>query len=143
MRLLTPDETRKHFELGIEKAREFFQVADEVEIRLINETPTDRSADASVQWNASSLSAVIRFDMDYLQRYSGDIWRSAGHEVAHLMSRELIAIKDRRDRAEQPFDRLLTDEWVEAIEMLTTRLHRMFLKACPDPGALGGLYGES
>ncbi len=135
MRKLSLDETEKHFKLGIEKAREFFQVPDEIKIILSpRHSPEDVAAD--IEWDATSLRGRIRVNIYKLSSGEEDIWETAGHEVAHMVSRELLAMRNRKS-----FPAEIEDEFMEYLEMCTIRLEQLFLRHCPDPGE--ELYGKA
>jgi len=140
VRSLSLDETEKHFKLGIEKAREFFSIPSEVETILIFESPVN-NADASVEWQPSILKALIRLDTNHLMKQPHRIWSAAGHEVAHLVGREILAVYNSNISDNETVPKQMAFDLLEAIEMQTTRLERMFLKAVPDP--LEELYGKA
>lgn len=127
-RQFTLDQVEAHFKLGIEEARSFFQIPSEIKIVLMNESPGNMDANADVRWTASILTGTIRYDMQHLQNFPEKIWPAAAHEVAHLMSRELMALKDSYAQREKPFGKPFEVEYVEAIEIMTTRLEHLFLR---------------
>lgn len=133
MSRITLDETEKLFEAGIAEARKFFLIPEEIKIILMNESPADRNANADMRWTASILTGTIRYDMQHLQLFPEKIWPAVGHEVAHLVSRELIGLRDSYAEREKPFGKPFDVEYVEAVEQLTSRLEHLFLRHVPSP----------
>lgn len=116
--------------LGLNRARDFWQIPEEIRTTLYTREAPDMGSDATatIITNFSYLWADIYIP---LERWTTPekAWEDCGHEIAHLVSRELneatLDFHDgdpRKGRHERD------------IEKLTTRLGRVFAAACPYPG---------
>lgn len=129
-------------EAAVAAARAYFQTSPEVELHLQvadvkeGDGPLG-SANAQVEICYGYHSAVIKFNIDSLDSYE-EVWRAAGHEVAHLVTQELAATISARQAADT-----LSNLQVMALEAATVRLERMFVRDRPflDPDGPGEQHG--
>lgn len=113
---------------AVARARRYFRIPDEFETFVFDEPAQHQSRDVPL------LTVIVHeylFHEIYVRADSVSAyalaWKYAGHEVAHLQSRELVRLF-----GDLPED--FSDDARAGIEALTTRLDRMFLRDCPYPG---------
>ena len=128
-RTLTVEQVDARARSAIEAALLYFGIQGEQPVQFMHERPAEKDASASCTYEADYLRATIRVDTDYYQCYPMCIWKDMGHEVAHLASKELMAF--RAFLPEEP--ELRRTVYTTAVEQLTTRLERMFVRDCPEP----------
>lgn len=128
---ITPAEAMKQLEAAVEEARAFFAIDPLYLLEVRAELREDQAAhiDAGDPYRR----CVISVNLHYYQENPHVIRRDMAHEVAHLMSNEVLQLQRRmpfewQDRNQAPGG-LLGD----AIETLTVRLERLFLRERPKP----------
>ncbi len=122
-------ETKKRLEAAVEEARDFFGIDPLYIINLVATLDQDKAA--GIDAGDGYLCCYINFSMHYYQTNPQDIRRHMAHEIAHLMSNEILQVRN-----------FMADEWKDnqhlaggmlndAIETLTSRLERLFLRERP------------
>lgn len=124
MTRLEAGETLRRLEAAVQEARAFFG------IDLAWQTPVkaDGSDGASIVAHVGYLDAPITVNLDFFQREPERIREFMAHEVAHIVSAEVNRLRsvlppEYRD-ADTPAGRMFDD----ALECLTVRLERLFLR---------------
>lgn len=126
----SPAQVHAHAERAVEAALTYFgQRNADFTVTLLAESP-EGDASATCNVDLSYLRATIRYSPDYHSEHPELIWGTLGHEVAHLVSRELCDLRGRLTKR----DTLKHTQYTQGIEALTTRLQRMFERDVPDPG---------
>lgn len=115
---------------ALKLAKGYFDIPEEIETRVYFEQHPELSENGSalICIEHGYLFASIHIAPDRARSYEG-VWRSCGHEIAHLVSREWN-IESMMDEDELKRARLTI-----CCEQTTTRLERMFARDCPYPGA--------
>jgi hypothetical protein len=125
----------KILEIGtraINAAREHFGLANEWRVfASVGEVP--EGCRASVQMHADYLNAYVTFQPWYED--PADVWRDAGHEVAHILLAELEPVRAFIEQDEQhgrhsPLDRMFRF----AVERTVCRLEAQWFRMNPYPG---------
>lgn len=113
---------------AIRHARRYFRIPDEFETFVFPNPAPDQDSDTPLMTfiTPEYLFHEIYVRPDAVKAYAL-AWKYAGHEIAHLQSRELARLFDDLPDANR-------DAMRDGIEALTTRLDRMFLRDCPYPG---------
>jgi hypothetical protein len=115
---------------GLNRARDFWMIPQEIATTFFTYQAPDMSetASATILTDFSYLTAGIYIP---LERWTTPekAWEDCGHEVAHLVSRELNESTLDFNDGDPRKGRHHRD-----LEKLTTRLGRVFAAACPYPG---------
>ncbi len=124
MEKLEAGETVRRLEAAIEEARAFFGVDPMWNTPLLANTDGGAHVDMKIGY----LEAPISVNLDFFQKYPERIREYMGHEVAHLLSAEVHRLSavlppEYRD-TDTPAGRMFED----ALESLTVRLERLFLR---------------
>lgn len=114
---------------GVKEAARFFGISDEIEIRIdVSDDVPDDCKDAAmfIDIQHAYLRAKITAYPPNIRTYA-EAWEFAGHEVAHLVTREIDSVLTQTSSA-------LRDLGTTGMEQATTRLQRLFIRECPYPG---------
>lgn len=129
--MLDPGETFKRLEAAVVEARAFFGI-DPLYIITLQAT-LDNDGAAGIDAGDGYLRCAISFSMDYYQRNPEIIRRDMAHEVAHLMANEVLQLQKRMPEEWQDKNAPAGGMFADAIETLTSRLERLFIRECPGP----------
>lgn len=127
---LDASETLRRCEAAVTEARAFFGIDP---LYLLEVRPTLSAHEAAeIDAGDGYLRCHIGVSVNYYQENPDFIRRDMAHEVAHLMSNEVLQLQRRmppewRDREQAPGG-LMAD----ALETLTVRLERLFLRERPE-----------
>ncbi|MFC6591686.1 hypothetical protein ACFP81_06450 [Deinococcus lacus] len=126
--MLDNDMLQRVAETGVTEAMRFFGISDEIEVRceIDNSVPDVDGGAAVIYMQHEYLRAKIVFHSVNIDTYE-EAWGFAGHEVAHLVTREIDAVLARCPSA-------LMHLGCNGIENATTRLQRLFMRERPYPG---------
>lgn len=130
MSKLPPGEAMSRLEAAVAEARAFYGL-DPLYLLEVRACLSAGEA-ACIDAGDGYLRSTIGVNLDYYQENPQVIRRDMAHEVAHLMSNEVMQLIRRmpeewRDR-DAPQGGLLAD----AVETLTVRLERLFLRERPE-----------
>lgn len=126
----TAAQVETHARKAVKAALDFFgQNNTDLPVILVMEAPNNDAA-ASCLIDLRYMKVTLRVAVDYHQGFPESIWSNMGHEVAHIVLREAQAL---RDEVTKP-DTFEYREYTRALEAATTRLERLFVRHCPDPG---------
>lgn len=129
--MLKAGETMRRLEEAVTEARAFFGI-DPLYILTISAT-LDGSRSAQIDAGDGYLRNTIAVNLDYYQTRRDVIRRDMAHEVAHLVSNELVQIQRRMPPEWRGPDGLPGALLNDALETLTSRLERLFLRERPEP----------
>lgn len=126
----TAEQVMAHVNRAVEAAMTYFgQQNGDFRVFVLAETPKE-NAPATCSVDLAYLRANIRVSVDHYSEHPEVIWEQMGHEVAHIVSREMLALRPQLTKQDTLEDALFT----HALEACTTRLERMFVRDVPDPG---------
>lgn len=127
MEKLDAGETMRRLEAAVEEARAFYGI-DPLYILDVRAASMSRGQAACIDAGDPYRRCTIDVDFDYYQENPELIRRDMAHEVAHLMSNELIQLWRRMPEEWQNRDAPQGGMLHDAIETLTIRLERLFLR---------------
>lgn len=121
----------RRFEAAVQEARAYFGIDPAWR------TPVQAKASdgAYVTAHPGYLDAPICIELDFFQRHPEKIREYAAHEVAHILSAELNRLRSVMPEEFQNKDAPAGRMFDDALEALTVRLERLFLRERPEPGA--------
>ncbi len=129
--MLDPGETMRRLEAAVDEARAFFGI-DPLYLITLCATLDEHSA-AGIDAGDGYLCCYINFSMEYYQRHPEDIRRHMSHEVAHLMANEILQLRNRMPEEWRDKDAVAGGMLNDAIETLTSRLERLFMRQTEEP----------
>lgn len=122
-------ETLRQCEAVVAEARAFFLIDP------LYQTPVraEQTESAEIDFRPGYFFSVIMVNLDYFQKNPQLIRESMAHEVAHLASAELMAANALMPTEWQyGGDTPSAGIWTHALEALTTRLTRLFMRERPE-----------
>lgn len=125
---LDANETLRRFEAAVQEARDFFGVDPAWQ------TPVHAKASDGAEINAHPgyLRAPISIELDFFQQNPERIREYAAHEVAHLLSAEINRLRSVLPDEYRDLDTPAGTMFNDALECLTVRLERLFLRERPE-----------
>lgn len=131
MTLLDVGETMHRLEAAVMEARAFFGI-DPLYHTPVRPDKADGAAE--VRPSHGYLFAPIGVDVYYYQQHPELIRQDMAHEVAHLLSAEMVALNEHMPEEWQYGSQAAQGRMFKmALETLTVRLERLFMRERPDP----------
>lgn len=132
---ISANEVVERFAQAVEAARVFFGLSNEW--RILIEPSDGKGGSAALNIDHAYLKATVSVNVEYFMFYPEDIWKDAGHEVAHLVTAELNQLWSLMPDAWKLDGNTECDLLRAAFEQTTVRLERLFVRCVPDPYAKG------
>lgn len=129
--MLSVGETMRRCEDAVKEAREFFGI-DPLYILKVQATLSGGDV-ASIDAGDGYLRCSISVNINYFQNHPEVIRRDMAHEVAHLVSNEVVQLQKRMPEEWRDRNQVAGGMLEDAIETMTVRLERLFLRERPDP----------
>lgn len=126
---VSPEQVMERAGQAVHAALDFFAVSSDWKVEVRRGQLTDDMV-ASCHADTAYLRAIISLDVDYYCRRPGALWGDMGHEVAHLVTSELMDLLEDLP-ADDPTRLRLRAAHRIGIERATTRLERLFLRERP------------
>lgn len=131
MTLLDASETLRRCEAAVAEARAFFGIDPLWAIPVFPEGAGD--APCHIKAESGYFNAPVSIDLDYYQRKPHLIRQDMAHEVAHLVTWEVVqAVRKLPDEFCDPKGGPMGEVIREAIENATVRLERLFMRERPE-----------
>ena len=127
---LEAGETIRRLEAAVQEARDFFGI-DPLYLLEVHAC-LDISQAAEIEAGDPYRRSWIKVNLDYYQQHPDIIRRDMAHEVAHLMSNEILQLQRRMPQEWQDKNAAPGGMLSDAIETLTVRLERLFLRERPE-----------
>lgn len=128
--MLDASETMRRLEDAVADARQFFGIDPLFDTPVLAEGAG--SANARIKICPGYYHRPISVDLDLYQRRPDKIRRDMAHEVAHLASDELTCMFQRMPPAWSDEGEPLATLLVDALERLTVRLEKLYMRERPD-----------
>jgi predicted SprT family Zn-dependent metalloprotease len=127
--VLSVGETMKRLERGVKEAREFFGIDPLYDVEIFASLGEGEAA--QIDAGSAYLRCTIKVNLDYYQVNPQYIRRDMAHEVAHLVSNEIMQLRNRMPEEWREDDQPAGGMFEDAIETLTCRLERLYLRERP------------
>lgn len=126
---MTVAETMAKLEAAVQEARDFYGTDPLYDLKIVPNGAGGKAAriDAGDPYRR----CWIEVDLQYFMDNPGVIRRDMAHEVAHLMSNEILQVRNRMPAEWKDTEHVAGGLLSDAIETLTVRLERLFLRERP------------
>lgn len=124
------EQATRHIHRAVDRALIYFdQRSPDFRVYVYTDSPKG-GGPAEITMDLAYLNAGIKVNLDHYSEHPETIWQQIGHEVAHVITRELARLRPKLTK-EGSFEEVA---YIEGIESATTRLERMWVRDVPDPG---------
>lgn len=122
----------RQLEEAVQEARAFFGIDPLYELKIVPNGAGGKAAriDAGDPYRR----CWIEVDLHYFSEHPEVIRRDMAHEVAHLMSNEVLQVRNRMPAEWRDTEHVAGGMLADAVETLTVRLERLFLRERPYAG---------